>query len=356
MRRLIPVLVVALALSAAASASADVTPPPIKHVFVIVLENKGYAETFGPASQAPYLAHQLTAQGQLLTQYYGIGHESLDNYIAMVSGQAPNAATQSDCQVYTDVAPGTQGPAGQAIGQGCVYPRWTQTIADQLAGRGLSWKGYMEDMGTNCRHPQFGQPDDTQQARVGDQYAARHNPFVYFHSLLDTGACGANDVPLDQLSTDLGAAATTPNYVFITPNLCHDGHDSPCVDGEPGGLQSADAFLQSWVPQIESSPAYAEGGLIVVTFDEAESSDASACCNEQPGPNSPNPGGPTPGPGGGRTGAVLISQHVQPGSTNKNGYNHYSLLRSIENVFGLSHLGYANQSGLKAFGNDVYTR
>jgi phosphatidylinositol-3-phosphatase len=356
MRRLIPLLAVAFALSAAASAAADVTPPPIKHVFVIVLENKGYSETFGAGSQAPYLAKQLTAQGQLLTQYYGIGHESLDNYIAMVSGQAPNVATQSDCQVYTDVAPGMQGADGQAIGQGCVYPAWVRTISDQLAAKGLTWKGYMEDMGTNCRHPQLGQPDDTQQAKVGDQYAARHNPFVYFHSLLDSGSCGANDVPLDQLSTDLGTATTTPNYVFITPNLCHDGHDSPCVDGQPGGLQSADAFLQTWVPQIEASPAYAEGGLIVITFDEAESSDASACCNEPTGPNTTNPGGPTPGPGGGRTGAVLISQHVAPGSTNKNAYNHYGLLRSIENVFGLSHLGYANQSGLKAFGNDVYTR
>ena len=76
----------------------------------------------------------------------------------------------------------------------------------------------------------------------------------------------------------------------------------------------------------------------------------------KPGPNTTNPGGLTPGPGGGRTGAVLISQHIQPGSTNKNAYNHYSLLRSLENVFGLSHLGYANQTGLKAFGRDVYVR
>jgi phospholipase C len=356
MRRVIFAVAVVLALGTATTANADVTPPPIKHVFVIVLENKGYSETFGPGSQAPYLATQLTAQGQLLTQYYGIGHASLDNYIAMVSGQSPNGVTQSDCQIYTDVSPGTPTSDGQVIGQGCVYPHSVQTIADQLAAKGLTWKGYMEDMGTNCRHPAFGQPDDTQNARVGDQYAARHNPFVYFHSLLDSGACASNDVPLDQLTTDLGSAATTPSYSFITPNLCHDGHDSPCVDGEPGGLQSADAFLQTWVPRIQSSPAYAEGGIIAITFDEAESNDASACCNEQPGPNTTNPGGPTPGPGGGRTGTVLISQHVQPGSTNSTAYNHYSLLRSLENVFGLSHLGYADQRGLKAFGKDVYTR
>jgi phospholipase C len=355
-RPILLALALALTLGIAPPAAADVTPPPIKHVFVIVLENKGYAETFGPGSQAPYLSQQLTAQGQLLSQYYGTAHQSLANYIAMVSGQAPNTQTQSDCQVFTDMLPGTQGADGQAVGQGCVYPAWVRTIADQLSAKGLSWKGYMEDMGTNCRHPAFGQRDDTQTAKPGDQYAARHNPFVYFHSLLDSGACAANDVPLDRLATDLAAAGTTPSYSFITPNLCHDGHDQPCVDGQPGGLQSADAFLQQWVPRIQSSPAYAEGGLIVITFDEAESNDASACCNEQSGPNTTNPGGLTPGPGGGRTGAVLLSQHVQPGSVNKNAYNHYSLLRSLENVFGLTHLGYANQAGLKAFGNDVYAR
>src|SRR3954451_9981400 len=244
------VLVALACLGALGAAPAVAAPPPIRHVFVIVLENKGFSETFGAGSQAPYLSRQLTGQGQLLTQYYGTAHQSLANYVAMVSGQAPNSQTQSDCQIYTDVTPGTAGADGQAIGQGCVYPGWVKTVADQLGAKGLTWKGYMEDMGTSCRHPAFGQRDDTQIARVGDQYAARHNPFVYFHSLLDSGACAANDVPLDQLPTDLGAAATTPSYAFVTPNLCHDGHDSPCVDGEPGGLQSADAFLRTWVPRI----------------------------------------------------------------------------------------------------------
>ena len=212
----------------------------------------------------------------------------------------------------------------------------------------------MEDMSTNCLHPALNSQDTTQQARPGDQYAARHNPFVYFHSLIDSPACAANDVPLTQLQTDLQSASTTPSYSFITPNLCHDGHDSPCVDGEPGGLTSADQFLQTWVPQILASPGYAQGGLVIITFDEAETGDASACCDEQPGYNTPNPGGPTPGPGGGRVGAVLLSQYVKPGSQNNVGYNHYALLRSVEDIFGLAHLGYAGQSDLKPFGHDVY--
>jgi hypothetical protein len=351
-----------LGLSVLAAPGTAAAAPPIKHVFVIVLENQGFDETFGPGSKAPYLSTQLTQQGQLLTQYYGIAHFSLSNYVAMVSGQAANPQTQADCQWYTEFQPGAQGSDGQAIGQGCVYPAWAQTIADQLAAKGLTWKGYMEDMGNSpsapatCRHPALWTRDTTQNARLGDQYAAKHNPFVYFHSLLDSGACNANDVPLDRLPTDLASASTTPNYVFITPNLCNDGHDSPCVDGSPGGLVSADAFLKQWIPQIETSPAFAEGGLIVITFDEAESSDASACCNEQPGPNTPNPGGLTLGPGGGRTGAVLISPFIKPGSQNATPYNHYALLRSMEDIFGLQYLGYAGQTGLQGFGPDVYNQ
>jgi len=84
------------------------------------------------------------------------------------------------------------------------------------------------------------------------------------------------------------------------------------------------------------------------------SSDASACCGEKPGPNTPSPGGTTIGPGGGRTGALLISPYVQPGSVNDTPYNHYSLLRSIEDVFGLGHLGFAGAADLGSFGADVY--
>jgi hypothetical protein len=177
---------------------------------------------------------------------------------------------------------------------------------------------------------------------------------VYFHSIIDSPTCAQNDVPLTQLDSDLSAASSTPSYAFITPNLCHDGHDAPCVNGEPGGLASADEFLKTWVPKITGSPAWGEGSLLVITFDEAENGDATACCGEVPGYNTPNPGGPTPGPGGGRTGAVLISQYVKPGTTNATPYNHYSLLKSTEDVFGLPYLGYAGRPGLVAFGSDVY--
>jgi hypothetical protein len=224
----------------------------------------------------------------------------------------------------------------------------------------------MEDMGNSssepatCRHPEFGSFDHTFGARIGDQYATRHNPFVYFHSIIDSPACDENDVPLTRLKGDLRSPRRTPNYAFITPNLCHDGHDEPCVDGEPGGLTSADGFLRHWVPLILRSPAYRRGGLLLVTFDEAEAggpnADASACCHEPQFPNVTNNGGPIPGRGGGRVGAVVISPFVRPGSVNPTHYNHFSLLRSVEDLFRLRHLGYAGKESLKAFGTDVFNR
>jgi len=359
--RKIGTILATLACLGAVGAAPAAAAPPIKHVFLIVLENKGFSETFGKDSQAPYLAETLRSQGQLIGNYYGVAHLSLPNYIAMVSGQAANPITQSDCQFYMDMVPGSIGADGQAFGQGCVYPSPVKTIADQLRAKGLTWRGYMQDMGNSsteaktCRHPALNSQDKTQSAKVGDQYAARHNPFVYFHSIIDDAAsCNTNVVPLDRLSNDLGSVASTPNYSFITPNLCEDGHDAPCVDGRPGGLVSSDAFLRTWVPRIMASQAFRQDGLLIVTFDEAETGDASACCDEQPGPNTPNPGATTAGPGGGKVGAMVLSPWVQPGTTNAATYNHYSLLRSVEDIFGLSHLGYAGRAGLQPFGPDVY--
>src|SRR5205807_694005 len=97
-------------------------------------------------------------------------------------------------------------------------------------------------------------------------------------------------------------------------------------------------------------------GMLIIIFDEADfgasNPDTTACCGEQSGPNAVMPG--VTGPGGGRVGAVAISRFIQPGTINDNPYNHYALLRSIEDLFGLSHLGFAGAQGLNAFGQDVY--
>ena len=355
-RTLVATLVVAVLaalLAVVAPAGAAVPPPRIRHVFVVNLENKGYDETFGPHSAAPYLSRTLRSRGQLLTQYYGTAHNSLPNYLAQISGQGPNPQTQGDCQVYSRFRQVATVAPGQAVGTGCVYPAHVKTVADQLEARGFTWKAYMQGMGRSCRHPADDTVDGTQKAKVGDEYAARHNPFVYFRSIRDRPTCRRHVVDLRRLRGDLGAVRTTANLTYITPDLCSDGHDSPCVDGRPGGLRSANTWLERWVPRILASPAYRRNGLLVITFDEADTestSGADACCGEGPGPNSPLPG--IFGPGGGRTGAVLLSPHIAAGSWNDTAYNHYGLLRSIENAFGLRPLGYAARA--RGFGYDVW--
>ncbi|MDQ2891285.1 MAG: alkaline phosphatase family protein [Gemmatimonadota bacterium] len=334
--------------------------PAINHVFVIVLENEDFARTFGPGSPAPYLADSLPSQGAFLRQYYGIGHSSLDNYIAMISGIAPTPQTQGDCGRYDDFVQTGMAPDGQPIGKGCVYPAHVRTIANQLSASGRTWKGYMEDMGRDpsretatCAHPPIGELDPTERATAADQYAGKHNPFMYFHAVIDHASCRTQVVPLTELEADLASKRRTPNYSFIAPSLCHDGHDRPCRNGEPGGLVSANNFLAHWIPLIMGSAAYRDGGLIIVTFDESAGADATACCSEQSGPNTRSPG--THGPGGGRTGAVLLSPFIKGGTVSDVPYNHYSMLRSVENSFHLRHLGYAGASGLVAFGSDIFT-
>jgi hypothetical protein len=347
----------ALAHSAAGAPSAAPIAgyvPPIKHVFVINIENKGYDTTWGPTSAAPYLAKTLRGIGVLLNTYYATAHNSEPNYIAQLSGQGPNPQMQADCQIYSSfVGAGTAAP-GQAIGTGCVFPGSVASLPSQLDAKKLSWKGYLEDMGTPCRHPALNTVDQTQQAKVGDQYAARHNPFVYFSAITNSAECAQRVVDLSQLSTDLASVTSTPNLSYITPNLCDDGHDSPCVDGRPGGLASVDAWLRVWVPKILNSPAYQADGELIITADESDSpqSDATACCGEGPGPNSPLPG--IVGLGGGRIGALVLSRWTAPNTWSTTPYNHYSLLASIEDVFRLPYLGYAQTAGLNRFGLDVY--
>ena len=343
----------------------------VRHVWVIELENQGYQQSFGTPSADPYLARILPRMGALLENYYAIGHASADNYIAEISGQAPSLGTQADCPVWIPF-PGNAvaGPYHQVLGEGCVYPAQVQTLGNQLSGAGLSWAAYLQDMGNDpvrdntvstargpaCGHPATGAIDHTQKAAQGDQYAARHDGFAFFRSVTGNPAfCAAHIVSFRPLPGDLALASATPAFSFVVPDLCNDGHDAPCVTGTPGGLAQADAFLARWVPKIMAAPAYRDGGLIVITFDEG--SDAAACCGETAGFSADHPNVPVPGrtgPGGGRIGAVLLSPLIKPGTVSTVPDNHYSLLRTIEDIFGLPHLGNAAMPQVRSFGPDVF--
>jgi hypothetical protein len=328
------------------------------HVFVVLLENKDEATTYSSSGPA-YLNSTVKPAGAFVPAYYGIGHVSLDNYIALVSGQAPNYETASDCGTFYNFTNTTTLLYGQAAGTGCVFPTTVPNLADQFRAANVPWRSYNEDMGndptreaTACGHPQIGATDYTQGAEApsaannqqGDQYASRHDPFVYFHSIIDDEAyCDDHVVNASLFPQDLQSIATTPNFVFYTPNLCNDGHDAPCVTGKPGGYAGINSEMQYLVPLITGSPAFKQDGLLIIIFDESTSDDSSDCCGELPGPLYPTPGDDG-GPGGGQVGAVLLSPFIAPGTTSTSSYNHYSLLASIEDIFGFSHIGYATQS------------
>jgi Phosphoesterase family len=310
----------------------------IKHVWLIILENKSYDATFTGLNNNTYLWQTLPSQGVLLKNYYGTGHFSLDNYISMVSGQATQTDTQADCPFY-DKFSGTvdmsgslatnpnygqlasaAGPNAAAGQNGCVYPASVQTLFNQLDAAKVSWKGYAQDLGNpdasstgTLASPGSGQTHDagtnvcgapfataadtgtTSQSNPGsanatDQYVPKHFPFPWFESVLQSGDCDDAHIanlfsPTNGLYHDLQSEATTPAFSWISPNNCSDAHDAVCHGNNlsggfsdpntpnapvnyTGGLYAADLFLEHVIPEIEASPAFKDGGLIDITFDE----------------------------------------------------------------------------------------
>jgi hypothetical protein len=360
--------------------------PPVKHVFVVMLDDQPYATVFGPASPAHYLTGTLEHKGELLVRYYAVAHQQLANGIALLSGQGPTPQTAENCPTYENVTPGTIGAEEQVSGQGCVYPNSTQTLAGQLTAKHLTWKAYLEGMdegaggtaGTGagagasgsgaggadgaCGHPALGAADPTSTATppAGQTYATWRNPLVYFHSVIDSAECASDDVGINELSSDLASAKSTPSVAYIVPDLCNDGNATPCAPGAPAGMTPADGFLQKVIPEITGSKAYKENGLLVITVDEAPSSgeyaDSSSCCGQPAFPNLPAPTGALGKPGGGQVGALLLSPFIKGGNLNQDSYNHFSLLRTIEDLFGLSHLGYAGGKEVGSFAPSLFTK
>jgi acid phosphatase len=242
--------------------------PPIDHVFVIVMENHAYGEVVGSAS-APYFNSQIPS-GALGESYFAVAHPSLPNYLSLIGGST--FGTTSDCTTCLVSAP---------------------NIADNVEAAGRTWKAYMESMPSPCF--------------VGDSYPymQKHNPFIYFNDIRTNSArCGQHVVPYSQMSTDLKSATTTPNYAFITPNMCNDTHD--CA------VSSGDAWLSAQVPLILGSPAFkTQHSLLAIVWDE----DDSSASNQVP--------------------LLLLGPAAGAGTKSLVSYSHYSLLHTIETGLGL---------------------
>ena len=244
------------AVSAVASAA-----PGRPHVFVIVMENASLAR----ALAAPAV-ETLASKYRVATNYHAVARPSLPNYLALTSGSTWGVADDDDHAL----------PAGG--------------IGAQLSMAGVSWRAYMEGLTAGgCRNSPY-------------PYALKHNPFAYYG-----GACPKNVVPFDALDADL--AGETPQFVWITPGLCHDGHDCALAEAGP--------WLAQLVARIVASASFRERGALFVVWDEGDEGDRANLV-------------PlivvTPDPAARRSAEL---------------YDHYSLLATIEDTFGLSRLGAA---------------
>jgi phosphatidylinositol-3-phosphatase len=281
--------------------------PTIKHVWIVALTGHTMDEALASPSPMPYLSGTLRPKGLLLSKYKAVASGALANLVALISGQKPTADQQAGCPAYKDVDPTTK--------LGCVFAKEVDTLPGQLTAVGRTWRGYVEDADAGqppdtCRHPAAGGPLEPVMAR---------DPFLFFHSIVDTPDCAANLAGISRLAPDAEDAESAPTVALVVPNACHDGQDQPCGDGQPAGLAAADTWLQTQLDPLLASKAYKDHGMVVVTFDAG------------PDPSKP-------------VGALLISSVVKAGATDDGAHDHDALLRTLEDLFSLDPLGAAKDA------------
>ncbi|MGN6472787.1 MAG: alkaline phosphatase family protein [Mycobacteriales bacterium] len=250
-----------------------------RHVIWIWMENRSYNQVLGRTGSATHLASFARRCGTA-TNYDGITHPSLPNYIAATSGSTHGIT--SDCD-----------PSSCPVSGRSLY--------SQLDAPGAArWAAFAENMAQPCDQASYG------------RYAARHNPAVYYTAL--RASCRAHDLAMGGTHGRFArhlAAGRLPGFSFITPNLCDDGHD--CA------TSTADSWLGYWLKQITASSLYRAGKTVVfVTWDE---NDYSAKSNQ--------------------VATVVIGPTVTPGTRSHRHFTHYSLLRTTEDLLHVGHLGAA---------------
>jgi hypothetical protein len=388
----------------------EATLPEVKHAFLIVLGENSYESLFSASGGAPYLTRTLPKKGELIPNYYGVTGGVLANEIALLSGQGPTPETALNCPDYTAISPATVSPfAAQVEGNGCVYPKTVESLPSQLEEKELTWRAYVEDMENGgaigqpwrCRKPTLGGPDSSPAPSPGDQYVTWRNPVVYFGAIAESAECEKHDVGFEVLTRDLQAKKKTPALSLIFPDACHSGGELECEPGAPKGPQGATQLLKTLVPAIMASPAYEEGGLIMITSAQApqagEHPDPSGCCLAPEYPNLPATATTTPPPttpstttketstsatetstsateettapttttyseesvlesgGGGKVGLLMISPFVEPGTVEETEYaNHFTLLKTLETMFGVEPLGYAAEEEMPTLSPSLF--
>lgn len=303
----------------------------IQHIFYIMMENHATSQIIGNTADAPYL-NQLASSYGTATQYYGVTHPSLPNYLAAISGSFQGI--WDDCPAGASVMCAPQ--AFNSSLTGSEYTSATnqphmfngQTIVDQLEAHHLTWKAYMQSM------PSAGYTGDS----YAGLYAQKHDPFMYFSSIRNNAARMQQIVPFTQFAQDM-QASSIPNFVWISPDVCNDMHGAPSCSSYDGLIATGDSFVRSTVQTIMHSSAWKEGAAIVITWDENEGG-SSGCCK------SPTGAGGTILGGANVPLIVVTSYGPHHIVLNSMAYNHYSLLATIEHIWNIGCL--ANTCGMDA--------
>ncbi len=266
------------------SSGSSGTPNGKVTIFTIVMENHDYAEIVG-SSNAPYI-NGLIGQYGLATNYMDSGvHPSLPNYLTMISG-APQYPGKND------LLP-TDSP----------FPVKADNLGTQLEAAKIPWKSYQESMGTPCLL-----------TTAGTLYAPKHDPFLYFTDTQASPLCASRNVDYGSFAGDL--AAGTYQFMWITPNLTNDGHDPQSAPVT--GLKQSDAWAAMEIPKILASSAYKNGGVIFLTWDEAEGRGTDSK-DQIP--------------------MIIISPNIKtPGYKSGKAYSHKSYLATVEDLLGLPRL------------------
>ena len=318
----------------------------LDHVFIIMLENHEADHVIGDPNM-PYLT-SLASQYGVATDYFGVTHTSEPNYIAATSGD--NWWVNND--------------NGWSAGNQYDHTN----IVDELSAAHIPWAAYMQAM------PSAGYLPDNWPASGGALYASKHNPFILYNDIRLNPSRAADIKPYTDMAADLNGP-NPPRYVWISPDQCTDLHggvstaiagypETPCPysnvagDANDEALKAkADAFVKTAVQTIMSSKAWTGHSVIFITADESDydGSDASdnfylstaGCCDSpyipagDPEISSSWPGGVY---GGGSAPMVVISRLGPRHATDSTPSNHYSMLLTIEEGFGLGKLGYTSDS------------
>ncbi|HUA08223.1 MAG TPA: alkaline phosphatase family protein [Candidatus Acidoferrales bacterium] len=343
MQRISALILAILTLAAASPASNDLAMPRYEHIIVIMDENKDYSQILDPAF-APNIS-ALAKQYGNATNFYAEAHPSEPNYVALVGGDTFGIR---DDDGYT-CKPGSTG--GMCAGSG--EPGFVDhtidapNLATQLEAAGLTWKGYYESIpAPGSRVLLAGDPAFFTGAKKTALYASKHSGFMNFASVQNDPNRAEHIVGFDRLDRDLAANAL-PSFALVVPNQCNDMHGlsganipPDCVHTDKAGLiKRGDAMIGALVRKIQATRAWASSDnvAIVITFDESGEDQRVGCCGWQPGSAANFGGGHIP--------TIVITNHGPRAKSDSTPYNHYSLLRTIEDAFGIHHyLGHAAQS------------